>query len=54
MQPPSGTEQSGPIAAPMGRLYIGQYNNPAAFQAPGLDRGLVMDLFYNGYGVYFQ
>jgi hypothetical protein len=52
--PPSASEQDGGNTFPLGRLYIGQYNNPVAFQATGLDRGLVTDIFYHGYGVYFK
>jgi hypothetical protein len=38
----------------MGDIWIGQANNPVVFQAKGLDRGVLMDEFYNGYPVYFQ
>jgi len=52
--PPSGTGQSGTLSYPLGWMWIGQYNNPVAFQAQGLDRGIVSDAFFNGLAVSFQ
>lgn len=52
--PPSGTGMSGTIAYPLGWIWIGQYSNPVTFSAPGLDRGVITDAFFNGFGVYFQ
>jgi hypothetical protein len=52
--PPSGSGQSGTITYPLGWLWIGQYGAPVTFSAPGLDKGLMTDVFFNGFGVYFQ
>ena len=52
--PRSGTGQQGTISYPLGWIWIGQYSNPVTFTAPGLDRGLITDVFFNGFGVYFQ
>ena len=52
--PPSGTGQNGFVTYPLGWIWIGQYNTPVTFQAPGLDRGIYTDVFFNGVGVYFQ
>ena len=51
---PSATGYIGVAPYPMGDIWIGQANNPVVFQAKGLDRGVLMDEFYNGYPVYFQ
>ena len=52
--PPSATAYVGIAPYPLGFIWIGQANNPVTFHATGLDRGIVMDEFYNGYPVYFQ
>ena len=53
--PPTGTGQNAAgFTFPNAWLWIGQYNNPRVFNAPGLDRGLMTDIFYNGAGLYFQ
>jgi hypothetical protein len=52
--PASGSGQSGSLTYPLGWIQIGQYNNPVSFQAQGLDRGLLTDAFFTGFGVYFQ
>jgi uncharacterized protein (TIGR03437 family) len=52
--PPTGTGQAGTLTYPLGWIQIGQYNKPVTFQAKGLDRGLLTDAFFNGFGVYFQ
>ena len=52
--PPSGTGQNGFVTYPLGWMWIGQYNTPVTFQATGLDRGILTDVFFNGIGVYFQ
>ena len=52
--PPSGTGQNPYITYPLGWIWIGQYNNPVTFQAQGLDRGILSDVFFNGAGVYFK
>jgi hypothetical protein len=52
--PPSGSGQSGSVTYPLGWIWIGQYNTPVTFQATGLDRGILTDVFFNGIGVYFQ
>jgi uncharacterized protein (TIGR03437 family) len=54
MIPASGTGQNGNLSYPLGWIWAGQLNNPTTFQATGLDKGIVTDAFYNGYGVYFQ
>ena len=54
MLPATGTGQSGSITYPLGWLWIGQYDNPVSFSAPGLDSGIITDIFFNGFGVYFQ
>jgi len=51
---PSGTAYVGIAPYPVGYIWIGQFNNPVTFHATGLDRGIVMDEFYNGFPVYFQ
>jgi hypothetical protein len=52
--PPSATGHIGFAPYPIGYIWIGQFNKPVTFQAPGLDRGILMDEFYNGYPVYYQ
>lgn len=52
--PASGTGQNGTLTYPLGWIWIGQYNNPVTFQAPGLDRGILTDVFFSGTGVYFK
>jgi uncharacterized protein (TIGR03437 family) len=52
--PASASLQVGSVTVPLGFLYIGQYNNPVTFQAPGLDRGIFTDVFFGGTGVLFQ
>jgi hypothetical protein len=52
--PPSGTGYIGIAPYPIGYIWIGQFNNPVTFQASGLDKGILMDEFYNGFPVYFQ
>jgi uncharacterized protein (TIGR03437 family) len=52
--PPSGTGHIGVAAYPYGYIWIGQFNKPVTFQAPGLDKGILMDEFFNGYPVYYQ
>ena len=52
--PPSGTAYVGIAPYPVGYLWIGQSNTPVTFQAPGLDKGILIDEFFNGYPVYFQ
>jgi hypothetical protein len=52
--PPSGAGQSGTTTYPQGWIWIGQYNNPVTFHAQGLDRGIITDAFFNGFGVYFR
>jgi hypothetical protein len=52
--PPSATGHIGIAPYPIGYIWIGQFNNPVTFQAPGLDKGILMDEFFNGYPVYFQ
>ncbi len=52
--PPTGSLTFAGVDYPLGWIWIGQYNNPTPFTAPGLDKGLITDIFNNGYGVYFQ
>lgn len=52
--PASGSEQSGSITIPLGWVLVGQYNAPVAFQASGLDKGMVTDAFFSGVALYFQ
>jgi uncharacterized protein (TIGR03437 family) len=52
--PPTATGYIGIAPYPIGYIWIGQFNNPVTFQAPGLDKGILMDEFFNGYPVYFQ
>jgi uncharacterized protein (TIGR03437 family) len=52
--PPTATGYIGIAPYPLGYIWIGQFNNPVTFQAPGLDKGILMDEFFNGYPVYFQ
>jgi uncharacterized protein (TIGR03437 family) len=52
--PPSGTAYVGIAPYPIGYIWIGQSNTPVSFQATGLDKGILIDEFFNGYPVYFQ
>lgn len=52
--PPSATGHIGIAPYPEGYIWIGQFNNPVKFQASGLDKGILIDEFYNGYPVSFQ
>jgi uncharacterized protein (TIGR03437 family) len=44
--PPSATLQNGTQAIPLGFIWIGEYDTPAVFQARGLDRGIITNIFY--------
>jgi len=52
--PSTETAYIGIAPYPLGYIWIGQFNNPVTFPAIGLDRGILMDEFYNGFPVYFQ
>jgi hypothetical protein len=52
--PATQTGYVGIAPYPLGFLWIGQFNTPVTFQATGLDRGIVMDEFFNGFPVYFK
>jgi len=52
--PPSATGYVGVAPYPIGYIWIGQSNKPVTFQAPGLDKGILIDEFFNGYPVKFQ
>jgi uncharacterized protein (TIGR03437 family) len=52
--PPTGTGYVGIAPYPLGYIWIGQSNNPVTFQATGIDRGILMDEFFNGYPIYFK
>jgi hypothetical protein len=52
--PPTATGYVGIAPYPIGYIWIGQFNTPVTFQAPGLDKGILMDEFFNGYPVNFQ
>jgi hypothetical protein len=54
MLPPTGFSTIGTAQIPNGFIWIGQTNNPVTFQATGLDRGIVVDEFNNGFPVYFK
>lgn len=44
--PPSATTQNGTETVPLGFIWIGEYDSPTTFQAKGLDRGIITDIFY--------
>jgi hypothetical protein len=44
--PPSATLQNGTQAIPLGFIWIGEYDTPTVFQAHGLDRGMITNMFY--------
>jgi len=48
--PPTGLGYSGPNGA----IWVGQSNTPVAFQATGLDKGILIDEFFIGMPVYFK
>jgi uncharacterized protein (TIGR03437 family) len=52
--PPSTTYNIGTFPVPEGYIWIGQFNNPVTFQATGLDKGIVIDEFFNGFPIYFK
>ena len=52
--PVSGTGGTEPYTYPEGWIQVGQYNKPVTFSAPGLTKGIITDIFYNGKGVYFK
>ena len=54
MLPPTVNGYIGIAPYPFGYLWIGQFNNPVTFQAPGLDKGILIDEFFNGYPVSYQ
>lgn len=52
--PTTATGYIGIAPYPLAAIWIGQSNNPLTFQAQGLDRGILVDEFFNGFPVYFQ
>lgn len=52
--PPTGSVTSGSETIPRGYIWIGQYNTPTTFTAPGLDLGIMTDIFFQGAIIYFQ
>ena len=44
--PPSAITHDGTEAIPLGYIWIGEYDTPTEFQAKGLDRGIITDMFY--------
>jgi uncharacterized protein (TIGR03437 family) len=44
--PVSATTQNGTETIPLGYIWIGEYDTPTTFQAKGLDRGIITDIFY--------
>ena len=38
----------------LGYIWIGEPNNPVTFQATGLDKGMLVETYVNGYPVTFQ
>lgn len=52
--PPSGTGNLNLSTFPLGLIWIGQSNKPVIFQATGLDKGILVEEYVNGYAVSFQ
>jgi hypothetical protein len=52
--PPTATGYIGTAPYPIGYIWIGQSNKPVTFQAQGLDKGILMDEFFNGYPVSYK
>ena len=52
--PPTATGYVGIAPYPDGYIWIGQYNKPVTFQATGLDKGILMDEFFNGFPVGYK
>ena len=52
--PPTGSAYIGIAPYPIGYIWIGQFNNPVSFKANGLDKGILIDEFFNGFPVYFK
>ena len=52
--PQSGTSSILSSTFPLGLLWIGQPNKPVNFQATGLDKGILVQEYVNGYPVSFQ
>ncbi|MGB7761092.1 MAG: hypothetical protein WBL61_14755 [Bryobacteraceae bacterium] len=52
--PPTGTQTQGSLTYPVGEIWIGEYNAPTPFTAPGLDGGVITDVFFQGAFVYYQ
>ena len=52
--PASGSSQTGSVSNPLGYIWIGQWGIGTTFQASGLDRGILSDIFLTGYPVYYQ
>jgi len=44
--PPSAFLANGNLQQPLGFIWIGQYDTPLTFQATGLDRGIVTNIFF--------
>lgn len=38
----------------LGYIWIGEPNNPVTFHATGLDKGMLVEMYVNGYPVFFQ
>jgi len=52
--PASAIAHNGNQAIPLGYIWIGEYDTPTMFQAKGLDRGLITDIFYLPRNVQYQ
>ena len=52
--PPSATTKNGTEVIPLGFIWIGEYDTPTTFQAKGLDRGVITDIFYLPRNVQYQ
>jgi uncharacterized protein (TIGR03437 family) len=52
--PPTATGYIGIAPYPIGYIWIGQSNTPVTFQASGLDKGILIDEFFNGYPVGYK
>ena len=52
--PVTGSASYQNVPYTLGWIWLGQYNNPTTFSATGLDKGIITDVFNNGFGVFFQ
>jgi len=52
--PATGMTTSGSLTVPNGYIWVGQYNTPTTFTAPGIDFGIMTDVFFQGNASTFQ